>query len=160
MDTDPQYERLDNTPKEAGNKLPPATKKRIETLLKQGVAPVEASKLVAVNPDMVRDIRNNLQDSGQLDILSFKRRTAARLASFIDKGLTRLDAEVDNIPIGQLMLSAAIAIDKLDKVTDATPTVNVKAELKISADDINRLLDIRNGVIDVNSLPQAEKPTE
>ncbi len=156
MDTDPQYERLDDTPKEAGRTLPPATKKRIETLLKQGVAPAETAKLVAVEGDVVRGIRNNLQDSGQLDLLAFKRRTAARLASFIDKGLSRLDTEVDTIPIGQLMLSAAIAIDKLEKVTDAAPTVNVKAELKISADDINKLLGY-GPIIDV---PPEKKPPE
>jgi hypothetical protein len=156
MDTDPQYERLDDTPKEAGRTLPPATKKRIENLLKQGVAPAETARLVAVEGDVVRGIRNNLQDAGQLDMLAFKRRTAARLASFIDKGLNRLDAEVDTIPIGQLMLSAAIAIDKLDKVTDAAPTVNVKAELKISADDINKLL----GYGPIIDLPPDKKPAE
>ncbi len=156
MDTDPQYERLDDTPKEAGRTLPPATKKRIENLLKQGVAPAETARLVAVEGDVVRGIRNNLQDAGQLDMLAFKRRTAARLASFIDKGLNRLDSEVDSIPIGQLMLSAAIAIDKLEKVTDAAPTVNVKAELKISADDINKLL----GYGPIIDIPPEKKPPE
>jgi hypothetical protein len=156
MDTDPQYERLDDTPKEAGRSLPPATKKRIESLLKQGTAPAETARLVAVDRETVSGIRNNLADSGQLDMLAFKRRTAARLASFIDKGLNRLDEEVDNIPIGQLMLSAAIAIDKLDKVTDAAPTVNIKAELKISADDINKLLGY-GPIIDIQPAP---KPTE
>jgi hypothetical protein len=157
MDTDPQYERLDDTPKEAGRTLPPATKKRIESLLKQGTPPAETARLVAVEGDVVRGIRNNLQDAGQLDMLAFKRRTAARLASFIDKGLTRLDTEVDSIPIGQLMLSAAIAIDKLDKVTDAAPTVNVRAELKISADDINKLLGFSGPIIDI---PIEKKPPE
>jgi hypothetical protein len=156
MDTDPQYERLDDTPKEAGRTLPPATKKRIESLLKQGTPPAETARLVAVDGDVVRGIRNNLQDAGQLDMLAFKRRTAARLASFIDKGLNRLDSEVDSIPIGQLMLSAAIAIDKLDKVTDAAPTVNVKAELKISADDINKLL----GYGPIIDIPPEKKPPE
>ena len=157
MDTDPQYERLDDTPKEAGRTLPPATKKRIESLLKQGTPPAETARLVAVDREIVSGIRNNLADSGQLDMLAFKRRTAARLASFIDKGLNRLDSEVDSIPIGQLMLSTAIALDKLDKVTDAAPTVNVKAELKISADDINKLLNINNTIIDVTP---TEKPAE
>jgi hypothetical protein len=156
MDTDPQYERLDDTPKEAGRTLPPATKKRIESLLKQGTPPAETARLVAVEGDVVRGIRNNLQDAGQLDMLAFKRRTAARLASFIDKGLSRLDTEVDTIPIGQLMLSAAIAIDKLEKVTDAAPTVNVKAELKISADDINKLL----GYGPIIDIPPEKKPPE
>ena len=149
MDTEPQPERIGATRPKAGSLLPRPTKKRIENLLKQGIPPAETAKLVAVDPSTVTNIKNNMQDSGQLDILAFKRRTAARLASFIGKSLDRLDNEVDDIPIGQLMLPTAIAIDKLDKLIDPTPTVQVKAELRISADDINKLLDIRNGVIDV-----------
>ena len=113
---------------------------------------------MAADPDTVREMRNNLADSGQLDMLAFKRRTAARLASFIDKSLQRLDAEVDDIPIGQLMLPTAIAIDKMDKLVDPTPTVQVKAELRISADDINKLLGFGGPIIDV--IPSAEENTK
>lgn len=149
MDFDPKYERIDGTNENAGQKLPKATKKRIEALLKQGVAPNEAAKMVAVTPDTVRDMRNTMADSGQLDLLAFKRRTAARLASFIDKSLQRLDSEVDDIPISQLMLPTAIALDKMEKLVDPAPTVQVKAELKISADDINKLLGFGGPIIDV-----------
>lgn len=150
MDSEPKYERMDSTPANAGSKLPKPTKKRIEALLKQGVPPAETAKMVAVNPDTVREMRNNMADNGQLDILAFKRRTAARLASFIDKSLQRLDNEVDDIPISQLMLPTAIALDKMEKLVDPSPTVQVKAELKISADDINKLLGFGGQVIDVN----------
>jgi hypothetical protein len=51
------------------------------------------------------------------------------------------------------MLSTAIAIDKLDKLVDPTPSVNIKAELRISADDINKLLDTNSLVIDAETLP-------
>jgi len=149
MDSEPKYERLDSTPPGAGQKLPPATKRRIVSLLKQGTPPAETAKLVAADPDTVREMRNNLADSGQLDMLAFKRRTAGRLASFIDKSLARLDNEVEDIPIGQLMLPVAIAIDKMDKLVDPTPTVQVKAELRISADDINKLLGFGGPIIDV-----------
>jgi len=148
MDTNPKFERLGGN-ENAGKKLTKPTKKRIESLLKQGTSPAETSRLVAVDRDTVSEIRNNLADTGQLDILAFKRRTAQRLASFIDKGIARLDDEVDSIPIGQLPLATAIAIDKIEKLVDPTPSVNIKAELKISADDINKLLDINSLVIDV-----------
>lgn len=154
MDTDPKFERLNKNPG-AGKALPKPTKKRIETLLKQGMPPAEASKLVAVDKGIVKDIQNNLADSGQLDVLAFKRRTALRLASFIDKGLARLDDEVQDMSIGQLPLATAIALDKLNGLVDQSPTVQIKAELKISADDINRLLDINNLTIDVT--PPEEK---
>lgn len=158
MDSEPKYERMDTTSPGAGAKLPKATKKRIESLLKQGTPPTETAKLVAADPDTVREMRNNLADSGQLDMLAFKRRTAARLASFIDKSLQRLDNEVDDIPIGQLMLPTAIAIDKMEKLVDPTPTVQVKAELRISADDINKLLGFGGPIIDVT--PPAEENTK
>ncbi len=158
MDSEPKYERMDTTSPGAGAKLPKATKKRIESLLKQGTPPAETAKLVAADPDTVREMRNNLADAGQLDMLAFKRRTAARLASFIDKSLQRLDNEVDDIPIGQLMLPTAIAIDKMEKLVDPAPTVQVKAELRISADDINKLLGFGSPVVDVT--PPAEENTK
>lgn len=156
MDTDPQYERLPTRPNADKAKLTKATKNRIESLLKQGTPSESVARLTAVAPVEVAQIRNQLQDSGQLDILAFKRKTAMRLASFIDKSTTRLEAEVENIPIGQLMLSTAIAIDKMDKLVDPTPTVQVKAELKISADDINKLLNINSMPIDVTPPPEAQ----
>jgi len=149
MDTDPKFERLAENNPDAGKKLPKATVKRIEELLKQGVPSQETAKMTAVEPKTVTEIKHQLADSGQLDVLAFKRKTAARLASFVSKATERLESEVDGIPLGQLMLSTAIAIDKLDKLVDPTPTVNIKAELKISADDINKLLDANSLVIDV-----------
>lgn len=156
MDSEPKYERLDDGSRPP-KKLPKSSVKRIEDLLKQGSPVKEAAKLTAVEPKAVVEIRNQLQDSGQLDVLMFKKKTANRLASFVDKSLQRLDEEVENIPIGQLMLSAAIALDKLDKIVDPTPSVQIKAELRISADDINKLLDPNAGVIDVTPKDGSEK---
>lgn len=156
MDTDPKFERLAENNPDAGKKLPKATVKRIEELLKQGVPSQEAAKLTAVESKTVTEIKHQLADSGQLDVLAFKRKTAARLASFVGKATERLESEVDGIPLGQLMLSTAIAIDKLEKLVDPTPTVNIKAELKISADDINKLLDANSLVIDVPPDEQAK----
>jgi hypothetical protein len=56
------------------------------------------------------------------------------------------------------MLPTAIAIDKMEKLIDPTPTVQVKAELKISADDINKLLGFGGPIIDVN--PRGEENTK
>jgi hypothetical protein len=53
------------------------------------------------------------------------------------------------------MLPTAIAIDKLNGLTEATPTVNIKAELRISADDINKMLSPT--IIDVTSLPDPKE---
>jgi hypothetical protein len=44
----------------------------------------------------------------------------------------------------------------MDKLVDPTPTVHVKAELKISADDINKLLNINTMAIDITPPPEAK----
>lgn len=151
MDLEPKHERLAGKPGDAGVKAPKPAKKKAEKLLQNGVPPSEVAALTGMDKGVISDIRKNLEDEGKLDILAFKRRTAARLASFIGKAVERLDSEVENIPISQLMLPTAIAIDKLNNLSEATPTVNIKAELRISADDINKMLSPT--IIDVNDLP-------
>lgn len=155
MDLEPKHERLAGKPGDAGKMAPKPAKKKAEKLLQNGVPPSEVAALTGMDRHVVSDIRKNLQDEGKLDILEFKRRTAARLASFIGKAVERLDSEVENIPIAQLMLPTAIAIDKLNGLSEATPTVNIKAELRISADDINKMLSPT--IIDVNTLPPAKE---
>jgi hypothetical protein len=155
MDLEPKHERLAGKAGDAGKMAPKPAKKKAEKLLQNGVPPSEVAALTGVDRHVVSDIRKNLEDEGKLDILAFKRRTAARLASFIGKAVERLDSEVENIPIGQLMLPTAIAIDKLNGLTEATPTVNIKAELRISADDINKMLSPT--IIDVTSLPDPKE---
>jgi hypothetical protein len=158
MDLTPKQERLVGKSPGAGDKLPKPAKKKAEKLLQEGVPTGEVAALTGVDKHTVSDIRKNLEDEGKLDVLAFKRRTAARLASFIGKAVDRLDSEVDSIPISQLMLPTAIAIDKFNSLGEVAPTVTVKAELRLSADDINRMLNAN--VIDVPSVPPAEPPKE
>lgn len=153
MDLTPKQERLVGKSPGAGDKLPKPAKKKAEKLLQQGIKPSEVAALTGMDKHTVSDIRKNLEDDGKLDILAFKRKTAARLASFIGKAVDRLDSEVDSIPISQLMLPTAIAIDKFNGLSEVAQTVVVKAELRISADDINKMLN--TNVVDVNTLPPA-----
>jgi hypothetical protein len=154
MDTDPVYERLNKGTAKPGSGMKRGMKNKITALLKDGTMPSDVARLTGTDPTTVKEIKNELQDTGQLDALAFKRRTALRLAGFIDKATERLNNEVDNIPIGQLMLSTAIGIDKLEKLVDPTPTVQVKAELKISAEDLNKMLSLNNDIIDVTPKPK------
>lgn len=157
MDLEPKNERLAGKVGDAGMKSPKPAKKKAEKLLQNGVPPAEVAALTGIDKGVVADIRKNLEDEGKLDVLAFKRRTAARLASFIGKAVDRLDSEVENIPISQLMLPTAIAIDKLNNLTEATPVVTIKAELRISADDINKMLS--PNIIDVTTLPDPKENT-
>lgn len=153
MDLTPKQERLVGKSPGAGGKLPKPAKKKAEKLLQEGIKPSEVAALTGMDKHTVSDIRKNMEDDGKLDILAFKRKTAARLASFIGKAVERLDSEVDSIPISQLMLPTAIAIDKFNGLSEVAQTVVVKAELRISADDINKMLS--GNVIDVNEIPPA-----
>lgn len=155
MDFSPSPDRLDKNIKEPGSRLDPAVRKQVKKLLKESTPISQIIDETGVASKTVAEIRKDLSDQGKLDYADFKRRTAQRLASFIGKGIERLDNEVDSMPIGQLPLATAIAIDKLEKLVDATPTVQVKAELRISADDINRML-FGGTVIDVTpeNLPE------
>lgn len=157
MDLEPKNERLAGKAGDAGSKQPKPAKKKAEKLLQNGVPPAEVAALTGIDKSVVADIRKNLEDEGKLDILAFKRRTAARLASFIGKAVDRLDSEVENIPISQLMLPTAIAIDKLNNLTEASAVVTIKAELRISADDINKMLN--PDIIDVITLPSPKENT-
>lgn len=156
MDTDPVYERLNKNVEKPGSGMKRGMKNKIAALLKDGTSSADVQRLTGTAPATVKEIRQELQDTGQLDALAFKRRTAMRLAGFIDKATERLNNEVDNIPIGQLMLSTAIGIDKLEKLVDPTPTVQVKAELKISADELNKMLSMNADIIDVTPKPEAK----
>jgi len=156
MDTDPVYERLNKTTEKPGSGMKRGMKNKIAALLKDGNNSTDVQRLTGVSAPTVKEIKQELLDSGQLDALAFKRRTAMRLAGFIDKATERLNNEVDNIPIGQLMLSTAIGIDKLEKLIDPTPTVQVKAELKISAEELNKMLSMSSDIIDVTPKPEAK----
>jgi len=148
MDFTPSPDRLDKGLKNPGSRLDPAVRKDVKKLLKESTPISEIIEQTGVDKGTVAEIRKDMTDAGKLDYADFKQRTARRLASFIGKGIERLDNEVDTMPIGQLPLATAIAIDKLEKLVDATPTVQVKAELRISADDINKML-FGGPVIDV-----------
>lgn len=75
------------------------------------------------------------------------------MAAIVAKGSTRLLAEIENIPPGQLPLALAIMTDKVLALQDA-PAVVVEHRLRVSHDDINKM--IRGEVIDV----PASKPEE
>lgn len=155
MDLEPKQDRLDKRIDRPGKNTKKAAVVKTQSLLKEGLSNSEVVKLTGVDKEVVGEIRKKMEDEGKLDVLAFKRRTAARLASFIEKAVGRLDAEVENIPPSQLMLPTAIAIDKFLNLSETAPVVQVKAELRISADEINKLLS--PNIIDAETLPDTKK---
>jgi hypothetical protein len=68
------------------------------------------------------------------------------MAAIVAKGSTRLLAEIENIPPGQLPLALAIMTDKVLALQDA-PAVIVEHRLRVSHEDINKML--KGDIIDL-----------
>lgn len=133
MEYQPNNENL----AKAGKSLPKTTTRVIENLLKEGKTCEETAKLAEVRKQTVVDIRKQMEQEGKMELGSWKREVSNLLGEFALKGAKRLVDEIDTMPIGQVTMAVAIAVDKVSQLTDA-PTVKVEARLKISQDDLNR----------------------
>jgi transposase-like protein len=123
------------------SRLDPERKAEIEKMLQEGVSVRQITSEMSASKNTVMAVRDQMEDSGKFDLGSWKKQTINNLAKFVNKGSTRLEKEVENIPAGQLPLALAIAIDKIMALQYA-PAVVVEHRLRISADDINTLLKI------------------
>lgn len=147
LPTDPNNEHT-------GSKLTEEQRKAIYELLDDGVGTTEIAKQLGHSKHTVLAVRRARDDAnGGLNLNSWKKATAATMAAIVAKGSTRLLAEIENIPPGQLPLALAIMTDKVLALQDA-PAVVVEHRLRVSHDDINKM--IRGEVIDV----PASKPEE
>lgn len=147
LPTDPNNEHT-------GSKLTEEQRKAIHELLDDGVGTTEIAKQLGHSKHTVLAVRRARDDAnGGLNLNSWKKATAATMAAIVAKGSTRLLAEIENIPPGQLPLALAIMTDKVLALQDA-PAVVVEHRLRVSHDDINKM--IRGEVIDV----PASKPEE
>jgi hypothetical protein len=140
MESNP--ERFEKNDQHKGTKIPAPKRKKIEELLLDGMSAKQVSGEVQASRNTVIAIRDQMEDAGKFDLGSWKKQTVSNLAKFVNKGSTRLEAEVENIPAGQLPLALAIAIDKIMALQDA-PAVVVEHRLRISADDINGMLKVK-----------------
>jgi hypothetical protein len=131
------YKPNDNLSRKPGSSLPKGKKEVIENMLKQGKTVEEASKLAACRKQTVVEIRKDLETQGKMEIGSWKKELGELLGNFALKGAKRLNEEIDTMPIGQVMMAVAIAVDKVRDLSDA-PTVKIEARLKISQDDLNK----------------------
>ncbi len=131
------YKPNDNLSRKPGSSLPKGKKEVIENMLMQGKTVDEASKLAACRKQTVVEIRKDLETQGKMEIGSWKKELGELLGNFALKGAKRLNDEIDTMPIGQMMMAVAIAVDKVRDLSD-TPTVKVEARLRISQDDLNK----------------------
>lgn len=112
-------------------------RKIVENMLLQGKTCEETSKLAGIRKQTVVDIRKGLEEQGKMELGSWKREVTNLLGEFAVKGAKRLVDEADQMPIGQMMMAVAIAVDKVRDLQEA-PVVKVEARLKITQDDLNK----------------------
>lgn len=143
-----EYQANSDSFSKQGTSLPKPAAKIAERLLKDGKTVEETAKIVAVRKQTIVNIRKQMELDGKLELGSWKREVAGDIAEFVRKGSQRLVNNVDNIPIGQLPMALAIAIDKVRDLADA-PTVTVEHRLKISQDELKKAFSLDAEAVDV-----------
>lgn len=140
LPTDPNNEHK-------GTNLTDDQRDAVHKLLDDGVGTAEIAKQLGHSKHTVLAVRRARDDAnGGLNLNSWKKATAATMAAIVAKGSTRLLSEIENIPPGQLPLALAIMTDKVLALQDA-PAVVVEHRLRVSHDDINKML--KGDIIDI-----------
>lgn len=136
--------------------LDPKKREKALEMIEAGETMAEISRELSIGKDTAIAIRRQEEDKrGGLDINTWKKKTAATLSEVVNRGAQRLlDGEIENIPAGQLPLALAILTDKVLALQDA-PAVIVEHRLRVSHEDINKMLRGQTEVIDI---PTNEPP--
>lgn len=145
-----------------GNGIPKDKQDLILKLYSEGKTNEQVAMLAGVSKPVCIALKKKA-GSGGLDVVEWKRQVSAMFAGIVHKGAERLMVDIDNIPAGQLPLALAILTDKILALQD-TPQTIVEHRLKVSHDDINKLL--KGEVIDISpkaidnkdSAPQDSNP--
>lgn len=155
MDYKSEQDKLSTNPftKSNGSKIPEVKKEKIKELNKQGLSAKSIAKEVGVHPTTVSAIRNQQELNGEFNHNTWKKNTAEGMATIVSSGIERLKNEINLLPVGQLPVAIAILTDKILALQDA-PSVVVEHRLRVSHDDINKL--IKGDVIDVKPLEQSD----
>jgi len=131
-----EYQANNESLNDPTKNVPKPIRKIAEKLIIEGNNCEDTAKLVSLRKSTVVSIRQQMESDGKLELGSWKREVAGLLGDFVQKGAVRLSENVDSIPIGQLPMAIAIAIDKVRDLADA-PTVRIETRLKITQDELN-----------------------
>lgn len=140
-----EYQANNESLNDPTKNLPAPVRKIAEKLILDGKSCEETAKIVSVRKSTIVSVRQQMESDGKLELGSWKREVAGLLGDFVTKGAVRLSENVENIPIGQLPMAIAIAIDKVRDLADA-PTVRIETRLKITQDELNRAFDVDTDV--------------
>lgn len=141
MEYESKPDRLSTNPSIqcTGKNIPKEKRNKVIEMLKDGAGTNVIKEETGVSKPSIIAIKKDTEDAGKFDLGTWKRQTASLLSQIVSKGSTRLLTEIENIPAGQLPIAIAIMTDKVMSLQDA-PTVVVEHRLRVSHDDINKML--------------------
>ena len=139
-DDENDYQRLktDST-KSSGEAVPQEVKEKVLAALKAGNGMVAVAQEYGLSTHTVSAIRDRAEDADpSFNLAAWKRSTAATLSRFVSKGATKLEEQVEQIPLANLPIAIAIAIDKIQALHDQPQTV-VEHRLRVDHQSVNSL---------------------
>jgi len=131
--------------KYTAEKIPEDLKRKVEDALSESTRGVkDVADEFGLSDHAVHKIRTLAEDKNPaFNIKRWKRHTAATLAHFTTRGADRLVAEVDKIPLANLCVSVAIAIDKIAALADQ-PTTVVEHRLRVDHGGVESMMKRAN----------------
>lgn len=139
--------KTDSTPS-TGEKVPEDVKQSVLAALRSGTGMVAVAQEHGLSTHTVSAIRDKAEDADpSFNLTAWKKSTAATLSRFVSKGATKLEEQVEQIPLANLPIAIAIAIDKIQALHDQPQTV-VEHRLRVDHQSVNSLFDANNVVIE------------
>lgn len=139
--------KTDSTPS-TGDKVPEEVKQSVLAALRSGTGMVAVAQEHGLSTHTVSAIRDKAEDGDpSFNLTAWKKSTAATLSRFVSKGATKLEEQVEQIPLANLPIAIAIAIDKIQALHDQPQTV-VEHRLRVDHQSVNSLFDANNIVIE------------
>jgi transposase-like protein len=139
--------KTDSTPS-TGDKVPEEVKQSVLAALRSGTGMVAVAQEHGLSTHTVSAIRDKAEDGDpSFNLTAWKKSTAATLSRFVSKGATKLEEQVEQIPLASLPIAIAIAIDKIQALHDQPQTV-VEHRLRVDHQSVNSLFDANNIVIE------------
>jgi len=139
--------RTESTPS-TGEKVPEEIKKSVLEALRSGTGMVAVANEHGLSTHTVAAIRDKAEENDpSFNLAAWKKSTAATLSRFLSKGATKLEEQVEQIPLASLPIAIAIAIDKIQALHDQPQTV-VEHRLRVDHQSVNSLFDANGIVLD------------
>lgn len=144
-----EFERLktDST-KSSGEAVPKEVKEQVLAALRSGTGMVAVAQEFGLSTHTVSAIRDRAEEvDPSFNLTAWKRSTAATLSRFVSKGATKLEEQVEQIPLANLPIAIAIAIDKIQALHDQPQTV-VEHRLRVDHQSLNSMFQAEGIVLD------------